>query len=89
MFHFIFSIVSLKVTCGPAKPEKFHGTVKAWNGPSGFGFIQTTGMDDLFVHVYDLIGVEALSVGDHVEYFRGFDERNGKEMAKEVIEKMK
>merc|ERR1719235_3099295 len=66
-------------------PGKYRGTVKAWNDMKGFGFIQTPGMEDIFVHRCDLVGVEALIVGDHVQYTRDYDDRKRKEAAKQVV----
>jgi CspA family cold shock protein len=70
---------------GELPPGKYRGTVKAWNDMKGFGFIQTPGMEDIFVHRCDLVGVEALIVGDNVQYSRDYDEKKRKEMAKEVV----
>ena len=34
-----------------ARTQRETGVVKAWNGDRGFGFVQRTGADDLFLHV--------------------------------------
>merc|ERR1719247_548805 len=60
------------------------GTVKTWNDDKGFGFIVTPGQDDIFVHRVDLVGVEALNLGDQVTYTREWDPRKQKWMAKQV-----
>lgn len=75
----------LQDTGADLAPGQCRGTVKAWNDMKGFGFIETPGMEDIFVHRCDLVGVEALIVGDHVIYRRDYDERKRKEAAKEVV----
>jgi cold shock CspA family protein len=60
------------------------GTVKSWNDERGFGFIETPGEEDIFVHRNDLAGADALNVGDRVSYNREYDERKGKHCAKSV-----
>ena len=44
------------------------GTVKWFNDSKGFGFIESPGSEDIFVHRADLVGADALNVGDHVMY---------------------
>merc|ERR1719375_734541 len=52
----------LQDTGAELAPGQCRGTVKAWNDMKGFGFIETPGMEDIFVHRCDLVGVEALIV---------------------------
>jgi cold shock CspA family protein len=61
-----------------------HGTVKSWNDERGFGFIETPGEEDIFVHRNDLNGADALNIGDRVSYNREYDDRKGKHCAKSV-----
>ena len=46
------------------------GTVKSWDDEKAFGWIVTTDMPDIFVHLRQLIGAASLTVGDRVEYVR-------------------
>jgi len=60
------------------------GKVKSWNEDRGFGFIEQAGEEDSFVHRSDLVGCEALQVGDQVNYNRMLDEKTGKHKAQQV-----
>ena len=46
------------------------GTVKWFNGDKGFGFIETEGSDDVFVHFSAILGdgYRNLNEGDQVEF---------------------
>ncbi len=46
------------------------GTVKWFNGAKGFGFIQRTGGEDVFVHYRSIVGdgYKNLNEGDQVEF---------------------
>ena len=50
----------------------------------GFGFIGIPGGEDLFVHRTSLVGVDALSVVDDVNFVIGFDDRKQKNRAENV-----
>lgn len=48
-----------------------HGFVKIWDELKGFGYIEITGQDDVFVHFSGIIndgGFKKLAVGDYVEF---------------------
>ncbi len=46
------------------------GTVKWFNGAKGFGFIQRTGGEDVFVHFKSIVGTgyKTLNEGDKVQF---------------------
>lgn len=47
-----------------------HGYVKIWDEEKGFGYIEITGQDDIFVHFSGIVsdGFKALTVGEYVEF---------------------
>ena len=49
---------------------KFEGTVKWFNAEKGFGFIESAGKNDVFVHFSAIVkeGYKALVEGDKVEF---------------------
>ena len=49
---------------------KYQGTVKWFNAEKGFGFIESEGKDDVFVHFSAILkeGYKALVEGDKVEF---------------------
>lgn len=59
-----------------SKPSPVHvvterGTVRAWKAESGYGFIAPdTGGANIYAHVSDLVGGDALKVGSAVQYER-------------------
>ena len=50
--------------------EKEQGTVKWFNGGKGYGFIERTAGDDVFVHFSAIVGdgYRSLFEGDRVEF---------------------
>merc|ERR1719250_460922 len=64
--------------------EMMTGTVKKWIGDRGFGFIvPQSGGDDVFCHVRQIEGGNALEVGATVSYTMGMG-RSGKPCAENV-----
>lgn len=54
------------------------GIVKKFFFEKGFGFIARSGEEDLFIHVKDIRGREALAEGDHVVFDTWYNDRTGK-----------
>ena len=53
--------------------ERETGTVKWFNSSKGFGFIQRSGADDVFVHYQSIVGdgFKTLEEGQQVEFTVG------------------
>jgi CspA family cold shock protein len=61
------------------------GTVIKYNADRGFGFITPdNGGRDVFAHVSNLDGMEALDQGQRVEFETAIDQRRGKSQAVNV-----
>ena len=65
---------------------KFVGTVKWFNAEKGFGFIQSEGKNDVFVHFSAILrdGYKSLNEGDQVE-FSIVDGAKGEQAANVVV----
>jgi CspA family cold shock protein len=66
--------------------ERLSGTVKWYDSEKGFGFIETPGSEDVFLHWSGIAGDGFKSVGDGeaVEFIKEFDEVKGKWRASDV-----
>ena len=66
--------------------EKFVGVVKWFNAEKGFGFIQSEGKNDVFVHFTAILrdGYKSLNEGDQVE-FGIVDGAKGEQAANVVV----
>lgn len=59
------------------------GRVKFFNEVKGYGFIESEGVEDVFVHANDVSG-NGLVTGDHVQYDEILDPRKNKTRAANV-----
>ncbi len=72
------------MTQAAAAGAVLHGTVKMFKSQNGYGFVTGPDGRELFVHVRDVAGGQALAPGQRVAYRVGTSPRDGRDRAIDV-----
>ncbi|MCF8241694.1 MAG: cold-shock protein [Melioribacteraceae bacterium] len=69
--------------------ERVTGTVKWFNASKGYGFIERSGGDDVFVHFSEIVddGYKSLKEGQEVEFTLGEGEKGPQAQEVKAVDK--